>query len=268
MTIAIGILVSDGVIIAADREESYGDLKSDTGKISASVKLVHPFGQLAVTGAGSGPHLDEVGELLREAHRASPAFTTVDAVKSMLRKSHRDYYRETVLPIPLRERPSYHLLIGWCSPFGKCLWSTSGLAFDTIHDYGAVGTGDAVAMGLLGTLYDNIPAKYAAMLAAYVVYQTKVSVKDCGLGTDIIILRRDGVYESISSVIVRQWEDVFRYYVNMERNAFHYCIGVETEQANLYRTKLGKEPLATQLDNLRAAFARIESPKSAEKRGE
>ena len=33
MTICIGIVASDGVVIAADREESSGDFKNDTGKI-------------------------------------------------------------------------------------------------------------------------------------------------------------------------------------------------------------------------------------------
>jgi hypothetical protein len=59
-----------------------------------------------------------------------------------------------------------------------------------VKDYDAVWAGCTVANGLLGRLWDRVPPKYATKLAAYVVYQVKTSVKDCGLGTDIATVQR------------------------------------------------------------------------------
>ena len=63
MTIAVGILASDGVVIAADREEGDGYLKTDTGKVSQTFKGTAPIGSIAITGAGTGPYLDEAASI-------------------------------------------------------------------------------------------------------------------------------------------------------------------------------------------------------------
>jgi 20S proteasome alpha/beta subunit len=201
MTICIGIVASDGVVIAADREEGDGYLKNDTGKISVVFKGTVPIGQFAVTGAGTSANLDEAGNLLRNAYSDNhdPEVGESEVV-SALAKAHRDYYTETILPFdayPRDERPFYRLLIGCDSAaFGKRLWSTSELAFNSTNDYEAVGSGETVAKGILSTLYDSIPLLYAIKLAAYVIYKTKISVSNCGLGTDIVILRR-GVFSRL-----------------------------------------------------------------------
>ena len=66
MTICIGILASDGIVIAADREEGDGYVKTDQGKISTATRLIFPVGSIAVTGSGWGSYLDEVAERLRD----------------------------------------------------------------------------------------------------------------------------------------------------------------------------------------------------------
>ena len=71
MTIAIGILASDGVIIAADREEGDGYLKTDRGKISQVFRGLFPAGSIAVTGAGDAAALDEVSNLITDAFAQS-----------------------------------------------------------------------------------------------------------------------------------------------------------------------------------------------------
>jgi hypothetical protein len=76
-------------------------------------------------------------------------------------------------------------------------------------------------------------------------------VKDCGLGTDIVVVRRNGFLEGVSAGVVREMENIFRYYANFERNTFHYCIGLDTEQTRLLRTQLGREPLLNDLEQLR-----------------
>ena len=133
---------------------------------------------------------------------------------------------------------------------------TSKLAFVDAEHYAAVGMGASVARGWLERLYERVPIAYAIKLAAYVVYQAKASVGSCGLGTDIMILKR-GMFQVVSPAVIRQWEDVFRTYPKLERNLFHYCIGVETEQV-LARTHLGKDDLVQELDEVRKALTRLD----------
>jgi 20S proteasome alpha/beta subunit len=54
MTIVLGILSSDGVVLAADREEEDGYLKNDRGKILNVFRGIQPVGSIAVSGAGDG----------------------------------------------------------------------------------------------------------------------------------------------------------------------------------------------------------------------
>ena len=72
----IGLLASDGIVIAADREEGDGYLKNDTGKIATSYKGLEPIGVMAVTGAGTGLYIDEVSDILRATFCANQEGTT------------------------------------------------------------------------------------------------------------------------------------------------------------------------------------------------
>src|SRR5271166_5047297 len=99
MTIAVGILASDGVVIAADREEGDVYLKNDSGKVSQAFKGTVPIGSIAVTGSGSGPYLDEVARLITDGF-CDDAVGTEATVEARIRKTHRKYYKEAVLPFP------------------------------------------------------------------------------------------------------------------------------------------------------------------------
>jgi hypothetical protein len=111
MTIAIGILASDGVVIAADREEGDSYLKNDTGKIAQAFKGTLPIGSIAITGSGSGPCLDEVAKLIM-ADFCDDTVGTEATLEAGIRKTHRKYYEEVALPFARGDRPDYDLLIG------------------------------------------------------------------------------------------------------------------------------------------------------------
>ncbi|MGA2903246.1 MAG: hypothetical protein ABSD98_05425 [Candidatus Korobacteraceae bacterium] len=257
MTIAIGILATDGIVIAADREESDGYLKHDRGKIFQTFRGRTPTGSIALTGAGDGPSLDGVCNLLANTFSAEHDIGS-DAAEKALVDAHRKYYEETILPFSLQpqlERPDYSLVIGCVGGglAGSRLFRTSKLGFNSSGDYEAVGVGESVANTWLNKLYDRLPIRHAVKLAAYVIYQVKASVGSCGLGTDIAIVRRDRILEAATPGTVRKWEDAFRYYQTVERNVFHYCIGVD-DTAQLGRTEIGRESITSQLDNLRKMF--------------
>ena len=66
-----------------------------------------------------------------------------------------------------------------------------------------------------------MPILSAIRMTAYVIYQVKNAVSGCGLGTDIIILRRNQLLDRVNPDIIRKWEAAFRYYPSLERNIFN-----------------------------------------------
>lgn len=185
MTIAIGILASDGVVIAANREENDGYLKNDIGKILTVFKGTQPIGSMAVTGAGHGSEMDEVSKLITDAF-CEDCVGNESTVQTIVSATHRKYYRDCVRPFLVQavgERPDYSLLIGcYGDALGQALWRTSGLSVSKVDHYAAVGFGGSVATGLLEKYYDRVPVKFAAILAAYVIYRVKTSTSNCGFG--------------------------------------------------------------------------------------
>jgi 20S proteasome alpha/beta subunit len=109
VTIALGIIARDGIVIAADREEGDGYLKTDRGKILQVFRGRNPVGWIAISGAGNGPALDEVARLLGDTF-CEEEESTAGQAKDALTKVHRSYYEKTVLPFAPTERPDYELV--------------------------------------------------------------------------------------------------------------------------------------------------------------
>jgi 20S proteasome alpha/beta subunit len=165
MTIAIGIRASDGIVIAADREESDSYLKNDVGKILQTFRGRSPIGWIGIAGAGNGPEIGEITKVLTDTFCADVE-RTAEETKSALRNEHRAYYKQTILPFskqPQFERPDYDLLIGCLEGgIGKSLFITSRLSFNESNDYEAIGAGATVANNWLGRLYDYMPISSAS----------------------------------------------------------------------------------------------------------
>jgi 20S proteasome alpha/beta subunit len=255
VTICLGIVASDGIIIAADREESYGDFKNDTGKILHTFRGREPIGWIATTGAGSGPELDEVSRLMNDKFCEERQRSDQEFVQAELTAEHRTYYKKAILPFalqPYMERPDYSLITGcFAGGLGKTLFVTSRIAFNKVSDYDAVGIGASVAKNWLSRLYDYIPAACAIKLAAYVIYQVKSSVSGCGMGTDITMMTGKELFGRVNPAIIRKWEEAFRYYPSLERGVFGYCIGVDPTETRLVRTHVDKESINANIEKLR-----------------
>ena len=106
MTIAIGMLAEDGVVIAADTQESYGYLKGETGKVrvgAGSIMTVLPKAgpkrntAFAVSGSGNSPYVEAIGpELVEIALKYQEAGPT--RIESHLREHVRKFYEKHVIP--------------------------------------------------------------------------------------------------------------------------------------------------------------------------
>jgi 20S proteasome alpha/beta subunit len=265
MTIVIGMIAQDGIVIAADREEGNEYLKNDMGKIRATFRGVGPHGWIGIGGAGDGPACDEVSVLLSDCFCAEKERTSAEAKKALI-EEHRSYYEKVVLPFASATQigcPDYALIIGCLmGQTGKCLFATSKFAVNPVDDYEAVGIGSMVARTWLGRLYERMPVVAAVKLAAYVIYQVKNSVSGCGLGTDIIMLHPKQLFGRINPAAIRHWEEAFRYFPSLERNIFGYCVGLESSPSQLLRTKPDKQSIDKGLENLRQALMQSDVEKS------
>ena len=65
MTIAIGLLASDGIVVAADTQVTIGDSKTAMGKIGAAVQYRDDvLGSCVVAGAGSVTHMNSCSQTM------------------------------------------------------------------------------------------------------------------------------------------------------------------------------------------------------------
>jgi predicted proteasome-type protease len=226
MTISIGLMADNGIVLAADRQETAGYQKTDTGKISANFKPGK--GSLIVTGAGSGTYLDSIAQQILASFSDDDKNKKSVEVAVALNTTNRRFYSETVIPFssyPDHERPDYALLIG-CDVVGSqpALFETDRLAFKSVDDYTAVGLGASTAKTLLSKFYiPRMPTPIAISLAAFVMYEVKASVEGCGLGTDVFYTA-DHVLQSVRDEEVLQMESAFHLFHLSERENLHYCI--------------------------------------------
>jgi len=212
MTIAICLMADSGIILAADRQETAGYQKTDTGKIRANFKPAK--GSLIVTGAGSGTYLDALAQQILSWFSNDDNSQEASDIADFLATTNRSFYTDTVIPFsgyPDHERPDYSLLIG-CDVVGSepSLFETDRLAFKVVDDYAAVGLGASTAKTLLSKFYiQRLPISIAISLAAFVMYEVKASVEGCGLGTDVFYTAGH-VLQSVGDEEVLRMENAFR----------------------------------------------------------
>lgn len=200
MTIAVGILASDGVLVAADTEESYGQVaKAETTKI----KEIEGGGRhLVVAGAGMGFHIDAfIQHLEYDVVPNSRKWTA--GPRLAIQAALSGFYQDQVLPFVAYgkdERPDFDLIIGYHDSRSTCLLQTSKMSVLQMEHSAAVGAGSHVASRVLYRLGTNAATgpddpftlREAAFLAAHAILQAKESVPGCGKNTETVALRHDG----------------------------------------------------------------------------
>jgi len=227
MTIAIGLKAADGIVVAADRQESDSYQKTSVGKVTAHFKR-SPLGSLIISGAGTASYIDSISQRVGNWFRADKETQEQTAVGEQIEKMHRKFYSASVLPFgayPAEERPDYSLLVG-CSMRGQwpIFWTTEKMAFSDDDPFVAIGIGQTTAKALLAKYYARIPVLMAINLAAYVMYEVKNSVEYCGLGTDMFYTVNDVPFP-VPPDEIRAMENAFRGFRASEREHLHYCIG-------------------------------------------
>jgi hypothetical protein len=254
MTIALGVLALDGLVVAADTEESDGYLKTAESKIRVSSSVDSSAGSAnltpgigvptrtgtsaatAVAGAGTASYIDAVSEALWSPcidHAHEDDQKLIDAIAAPL----GTFYREHVVPFaayPALERPDFELLIAAthrsAAPQNRHrLFVTDKTSIRRCVPYAAIGVGGMFARVLLKRLYPGVYRSgvgAVAALAAYVAFQVKESVPGCGKFTEIVVFQNGG-RSYIRWSDVRDLESVFLEHASLESEAFASALAVD-----------------------------------------
>lgn len=258
MTIALGILAADGVVIAADTQENVGAMKVSGRKIFTR-RDPHRGRAFSATGAGNSGYLDAISQrLAKEFERARSPLKTEELMGSRL----LSFYRDHIFPlnaIPARERPGTELIVGltWKGHRHR-LFASEDSTLHEAKDHAAVGAGADFAMMMLDRVVSrkhDLPLELAGVLAAYVVFNVKEYMPDCGKGTHVTMLREgEGHYFSEAAIATMEYN--FKLYHQLDGIAVNYMLGRTLKDEDTERDRLVKR-----LRGLRAQFLALPSAK-------
>lgn len=222
MTIALGILASDGIVLAADTEMTWGDyIKTEGAKIS-----VFRDSGLAIAGAGDGDYLEAVAYDLERAYRSlnSNDFARIERT---LQATLATFHRQHVTPLKDPNLDVW-LLIGLQRREKRVLWTTRKSTMRPCV-YSAIGIGAADAHSLFtqffeGERYPDVTVKMAQIIAVYLVYMVKERVRGCGKNTDMVLIH-DGTTEQLSRSDVRGLEYHVNRLLDLQAHVAQFALG-------------------------------------------
>lgn len=232
MTIALGILATDGIVLAADTQLGVTDfLKMQSGKIALSVSralgdpgAMRSFG---ITGAGSADYLDALRPRMIKV-AATGDEQPIEELEQILQADLMNFYSAHVVPFDrysANERPDISLIMAAQHGPKKLLWATDKNLLIAHHQYAAVGIGTMYARILMNRLYVEASVEVAGLLAAYIIFQVKKHVDGCGEETDIFVLRDKGLPSFIDRDVIGRMEDIFKGYSKIEAGALLHVLG-------------------------------------------
>jgi len=204
MTICIGMVCSDGVVIAADTNESDTYFKRSTSKIYTGIGGVHlslppdgstplpPSSVCAIAGAGEGGYCDALSEKLLNVFLDPKPTKNLQDIQSDFEKCLIKFYSDhitTFAEYPFQDRPDLAMLIGLYANWQTTLLVTDKSTVRRAVPYQAVGVGQTFAMNLMDNLWRNATIEETEILANYIIFATKESIEGCGKFTSVISLR-------------------------------------------------------------------------------
>lgn len=219
MTIAVGILASDGVVVAADSQETVqGYWKGNQGKVwwggqysDLTKTKGRSAGVCAVAGAGMrAGYIDALMQKFLRVFQGNPDVIQPDEVERLFEKEATKFHREHVAPYS--DYPEVSMVIGYYRNHEMALFSVDRGTVTNRRSmtYAAVGIGSMEAQTMLGQTWKlRCDLKTAIVLAAYAVFLAKEHVDGCGNFTDIVYLRNHAA-AFVDRGIVQSLETVFR----------------------------------------------------------
>lgn len=255
MTIAVGILADEALIIASDTEESTPSHKRSVSKINEFGD--HKNNMMLVAGAGPDSHIETMGEILGDALGDVRADGKA-SLKKLFRELLVEYYRQHILCWPSmteREENDFQLLIGLSlkeadGTFSQSLLVTSTTTLREAQSYAAVGIGRTYANNLLEPRVLGNTSSFKetmALTAIDVIRCVKRDVPGCGKETEVRTLDYDGASCSWSWSINEDVEKMFQEFDRCVLNQLSATIISDADPAAAHE----REYMSDALKNIR-----------------
>jgi hypothetical protein len=230
VTIAIGLLATDGIVIAADTQTGITDyLKMSYGKIAfgRTLNAGKPAPNFAITGAGNSPYLEAIRQSEMDQYFKRDLDTPIAEVENGIRQRIDDFYSRHVAPFASSPGyPDVSLLIAAHSGNKRAVWYTEKNLLVPCMQYAAVGAGTMYARILLHKLWAEFDLREALLLAAYVIYHVKECVDGCGHDSQVVFLQPT-IAGYIHPDAIRSMEQIFRKQHQLEAHALRFVFSTQ-----------------------------------------
>lgn len=207
MTIAAGFVCDDGVVLCADTE------LTSTYKQQGQKLWLHEKANLsvAVSGAGDYTLLKLANDAIRDRLSGNMSGNRVlhSVIEPVIRSIHEDH---------IDRAPDWRVLQGYdlallvavkTRRIGVQLYETSRTGVAEVRDYRCVGAGSPVANYIAGTMFSpSLSSFWCQAFAAYLIQQTKAYGLDCGGGSSVVVIRKDGPSVLLPTAKLPQMEKV------------------------------------------------------------
>jgi 20S proteasome alpha/beta subunit len=254
MTIALGVLRGTGVVLAADTEETIGDVKAEALKVNTGIAFGFQSGKpsaMAITGAGYGPYLDAIFQQFTDFFREQEALP-IDDIGSEFQAILLKFYADHVIPFRDADLIDFELIVGAQRDGQSRLWVSSRSVLRRSNGHEAVGMGSAVAKQvLLRAGMPNLELEMIAAIACYAVLRAKETVVGCGKNTLLIYLSNNGV-QHVYPAAIRKAEELFRRYEGLEFSSFMFSVDHRFPDESKHLRKMQKWQ-----KELRAEFGKL-----------
>jgi 20S proteasome alpha/beta subunit len=260
MTIALGILAADGVVLAADSEYTWGYLKTSGEKIWTA----EAHGAMAIAGAGSADYAEAVSLELLDVFTRTKAGVTVAGLEKRLRSTLLEFHAKHVVPFSAfpSDETAVWLIIGLQRDGKSYLWATSKGTLRPRRPYAAIGYGTEYTHALLSAIFDTkdralTGVELAKRLAGYVVYETKRHVQNCGQSTSVVMLK-DGRVVEVNGSTIQLLDSYCDRYAATQALALKYALGFPYKDQLAASANLAKYFLSLRSDMLKSEALQFE----------
>ena len=251
MTIVFGILQSDGIVFAADTEETGEFLKFSTPKLYSHSRTNGE--QLVIGGAGSSFSVETVQQRLGKSFIADSA--SFEEIAGTIIKQ---FYEEQV--VTNADQQDFQLIFGGSfrtteDTFSHRLWISERGCLRDAGNIAAIGIGSGTARILLKQYAFHAVRPITELLAAHVLRLVKEQVPYCGKENTVWQLSGLNVLQ-MTSAQLQKAEELSRRYDDLHRNMFSAFFAQDTSLPYIYsKFSALRSDYAKLLDDVTAHYA-------------
>jgi 20S proteasome alpha/beta subunit len=254
VTIAIGVLCSDGIVLAADTQESVDEYSKISRPKVFQLSLADDRVKAVLAGAGDSVFIDALrGKLESALDRAD---LTCDSLESKAEAAIVSYYRN-IWPLyaTQRDRPEGDLLIGLRGPDGIRLLHADGPLVRRVDSYESVGFGTVFSTYHLDKLFTpTMDVEMTAAVAIHVLDVVKKNVEFCGGDTHVFVISANGEIEQKDEAYIESKAASFEKFLVLSDKLLARAASLQFNEERLLET----------LNNLYDAMPRLKESKAAQ----